>query len=51
MTRCCPPGLGASGEGEGLYFPKETIVSCRGVAQMVVFSSVSQDTNGLAHVR
>lgn len=33
MTRYCPLGLGARGEGEGLYFPKETIVSCRGVAQ------------------
>lgn len=33
MTRFCPLGLGARGEGEGLYFPKETIVSCRGVAQ------------------
>lgn len=51
MTRYCPLGFGASGEGEGLYFPKETIVSCRGVVQMVVFCSVSQGTNGLAHVR
>lgn len=50
LGRCCLLGLGASGGGEGLQFPKETIVSCLGVAQMVVFSSVSQDVNGLAPV-
>lgn len=42
MTRYRPLELGVSGEGEGLYFPKETIVSCGGAAQMVVFCSVSQ---------